>query len=331
MIDSGRGPRIISSDRRLDHHAERRRQRGPVHRNELAALRRGVCRGGRRAARDAHRARMQRTLDFARHADVARLSQQGPATPDHVIRTKRVPMLGSDVAAYARGYRAISASTRPHAKEPRPCSIRRRAWCSIQDSACARLGRTRGRRDRRGTVRAHDRRDPARRRARAAGRRCPARDIFDVEYWDLEQAKLKKGRHAAGVCRRGRAGHRRRLRHRQGLRRRPAPPRRRGRRARSRRRRSKDCMPGADFLGVRCDVTDAHAIEAALDAGRARLRRPRHAGAERRHIRPPRARSANSPTRNGAASWASTSTRPAPDAPLPSAAASSRPGRAAWW
>ena len=25
-----------------------------------------------------------------------------------------------------------------------------------------------------------------------ASRRCPQRDIFEVEYWDLEQAKLRK-------------------------------------------------------------------------------------------------------------------------------------------
>ncbi|MCX7136761.1 MAG: class II aldolase/adducin family protein, partial [Proteobacteria bacterium] len=42
-----------------------------------------------------------RTLDFARRADVATVSQQGPATPDHVIRTKRLPMAGRDVEKYA--------------------------------------------------------------------------------------------------------------------------------------------------------------------------------------------------------------------------------------
>src|SRR6185369_10809807 len=33
-------------------------------------------------------------LGFARHPDVQRISQGGPATPDHVIRTKPLPMLG---------------------------------------------------------------------------------------------------------------------------------------------------------------------------------------------------------------------------------------------
>ena len=43
-------------------------------------------------------------LAFANRADVSVISQQGPATPDHVIRTKRLPMVGRDVASYAREY-----------------------------------------------------------------------------------------------------------------------------------------------------------------------------------------------------------------------------------
>ncbi|HMJ50174.1 MAG TPA: class II aldolase/adducin family protein, partial [Burkholderiales bacterium] len=46
-----------------------------------------------------------RTLTFAKRKDNAKISQQGPATPDHVIRTKRLPMLGRNVDAYAKRYR----------------------------------------------------------------------------------------------------------------------------------------------------------------------------------------------------------------------------------
>src|SRR5712692_3722149 len=46
----------------------------------------------------------ERTLGFAQHPDLARISQQGPATPDHVIRTKRTPMLGTDVLRYTETY-----------------------------------------------------------------------------------------------------------------------------------------------------------------------------------------------------------------------------------
>ena len=61
----------------------------------------------------------ERTLGFAAHPELARISQQGPATPDHVIRTKRTPMLGSDVAGYAEEYRRYFDEHAPCAKEPK--------------------------------------------------------------------------------------------------------------------------------------------------------------------------------------------------------------------
>ena len=51
------------------------------------------------------------TLAYARRPDLAGISQQGPPTPQHAIYTKRVPLLGSDVGAYAADYRAYLART----------------------------------------------------------------------------------------------------------------------------------------------------------------------------------------------------------------------------
>src|SRR3989338_3088328 len=45
------------------------------------------------------------TLAFARHPGIGNISQRGPATPDHIIRTKRLPLLGRDVEAYAQAYK----------------------------------------------------------------------------------------------------------------------------------------------------------------------------------------------------------------------------------
>ena len=42
---------------------------------------------------------------FAQRGDLAEISRQGPATPQHAVYTKRVPMLGRDVHAYAEHYR----------------------------------------------------------------------------------------------------------------------------------------------------------------------------------------------------------------------------------
>ncbi len=49
------------------------------------------------------------TLAFASRRDIAEISQQGPPTPQHAIYTKRVPLLGSNVEAYAAAYRAYLA------------------------------------------------------------------------------------------------------------------------------------------------------------------------------------------------------------------------------
>ena len=52
-------------------------------------------------------------LAFARRdGPRATISQQGPATPDHVIRTKRLPLLGRDVDGVRQAYRRYFARTR---------------------------------------------------------------------------------------------------------------------------------------------------------------------------------------------------------------------------
>jgi rhamnose utilization protein RhaD (predicted bifunctional aldolase and dehydrogenase) len=53
------------------------------------------------------------TMAFVRRNDLAALSQRGPATPQHAIFTKRVPLLGRDVEGFARAYRDYVAAHLP--------------------------------------------------------------------------------------------------------------------------------------------------------------------------------------------------------------------------
>jgi rhamnose utilization protein RhaD (predicted bifunctional aldolase and dehydrogenase)/NAD(P)-dependent dehydrogenase (short-subunit alcohol dehydrogenase family) len=133
-----------------------------------------------------------RSLAFVRCDDVARLSQQGPATPDHVIRTKRLPLLGRDVAAYADAYRGYFDDHAAQAREtktmldPAP-----RVVLDSQLGVCT-LGRSA-----RDAAIVHDiyahTIEIMLRASRLGGYQAlPARDLFDMEYWDLEQAKLRK-------------------------------------------------------------------------------------------------------------------------------------------
>ncbi|MBZ0096173.1 MAG: class II aldolase/adducin family protein [Sulfuricella sp.] len=53
------------------------------------------------------------SLAFARRPDLESLSQRGPATPQHAIFTKRVPMIGRDVTAFSAAYRRYLAENAP--------------------------------------------------------------------------------------------------------------------------------------------------------------------------------------------------------------------------
>ena len=126
-----------------------------------------------------------RALAFTRREDVSRIVQ-GPATPDHVIRTKRLPLAGRDVETYVQDYGRYFAE---HAKgqtmlDPAPRVILdpelglATAGRSVKEASIA------------AEIYGHTM-DIIERAERLGGYRAlPASDLFDVEYWDLEQAKL---------------------------------------------------------------------------------------------------------------------------------------------
>src|SRR5256885_3627022 len=135
----------------------------------------------------------ERTLGFAQHPELARISQQGPATPDHVIRTKRTPMVGTDVAGYTRAYRRYFDEHAPRAREPK--TILDPAPRVVLDPAFGLAAAGRTAKEAAIVAEIYDHTIDVILRGEALGgfQALPAKDIFDVEYWDLEQAKLKKG------------------------------------------------------------------------------------------------------------------------------------------
>ncbi len=60
------------------------------------------------------------SLAFARRPDLESLSQRGPATPQHAVFTKRVPMLGRDIEAFTAAYRRYLAENAPEQAERLP-------------------------------------------------------------------------------------------------------------------------------------------------------------------------------------------------------------------
>ena len=74
---------------------------------------------------------------FAARHDLATVSQVGPATPDHVLRTKRVPLLGRDWRATCATTAPTSSATAPGWAAGRWCpSTRRHGWSSTPSWEC---------------------------------------------------------------------------------------------------------------------------------------------------------------------------------------------------
>ncbi|HKP19626.1 MAG TPA: bifunctional aldolase/short-chain dehydrogenase [Gaiellaceae bacterium] len=135
----------------------------------------------------------EQALAFARRKDVVTVAQQGPATPDHVLRTKRIPLIGRDVEDFARRYREYFERNASRADrsltmlDPAP-----RVVLDAELGLCT-LGRTV--RDARTVADIYRQTIEIILRATAleAYQALPVEDVFDVEYWDLEQAKLRSG------------------------------------------------------------------------------------------------------------------------------------------
>ncbi|MEM6291450.1 MAG: bifunctional aldolase/short-chain dehydrogenase [Myxococcota bacterium] len=175
----------------------------PVDYATLAPALRGALLGGdvilERRSTDA-------ALAFAADPDVASLSQRGPATPDHVIRTKAVPLVldpaaaGDDwpgyvrdaVEAYRRRYHGyvdaqLTAKGVSRTKlDPDPRVM------LIPGVGVVAAGRTRA--AARVAADLYEHTIDVIRGAEAVGRyqALPDGDLFDMEYWSLEQAKLGK-------------------------------------------------------------------------------------------------------------------------------------------
>jgi len=131
-------------------------------------------------------------LHFARRDDVAVLAGQGPATPDHVLRTKRLPLLGRDVQGYHAAYERYFAENA--ARSDAPLTMLDPAPRVILDpelGLCT-LGRSAKEMGVVHDIYRHTMQVILRANALGGYQALPAADIFDVEYWDLEQAKLRR-------------------------------------------------------------------------------------------------------------------------------------------
>lgn len=151
----------------------------------------------------------ERAEAFCARDDLASVAQRGPATPDHIIRTKQFPMVGSDVDAFVGSYRAYfernctrDAGDGPQSEHGSPEGHGTQTALTMLDPAPRvvldpGLGlRTAGRRaidcDIAADIYLHTIDVIEAAEALGGYVALSEADLFDVEYWELEQAKLKR-------------------------------------------------------------------------------------------------------------------------------------------
>lgn len=138
------------------------------------------------------RSRKPESLAFTQREDLPIISQQGPATPDHVIRTKRLPLVGRGVEFFASTYKQYFELFAPRAK--RPVTMVDPAPRVVVDPTLGVIGAGRTANDASIATEIYEHTIEIMQRAEKLGRwqALSAQQLFDVEYWELEQAKLKK-------------------------------------------------------------------------------------------------------------------------------------------
>jgi rhamnose utilization protein RhaD (predicted bifunctional aldolase and dehydrogenase)/NAD(P)-dependent dehydrogenase (short-subunit alcohol dehydrogenase family) len=132
-------------------------------------------------------------LRFVQRDDLASLAGRGPLTPDHVIRTKPVPMIGRDLDDFATRYVAYVDEHRHRARtELTPIDPAPRV---VLDPELGMLTIGPTVKDAQIAADIYLHTIPVLERAEdelGGYRALPSADLFDMEYWALEQAKLRR-------------------------------------------------------------------------------------------------------------------------------------------
>jgi rhamnose utilization protein RhaD (predicted bifunctional aldolase and dehydrogenase)/NAD(P)-dependent dehydrogenase (short-subunit alcohol dehydrogenase family) len=133
------------------------------------------------------------SLGFARASNLREISQRGPATPDHILRTKRLPMLDRAVAGYAAAYREYFARNAPQAKEAKTILDPAPRVVLDPEFGLTTVGRSAKEAAIARDLYAHTIDVIGRAEALGGYRALSEEELFEFEYWDLEQAKLRRG------------------------------------------------------------------------------------------------------------------------------------------
>jgi rhamnose utilization protein RhaD (predicted bifunctional aldolase and dehydrogenase)/NAD(P)-dependent dehydrogenase (short-subunit alcohol dehydrogenase family) len=189
---------IDRAERWLDRHAPQTEDPEPpdlpdISLTELASLRQTLSdEAGRPLILQRHADSAVRR--FVARPDLASLATRGPLTPDHVIRTKPTPMVGRDVGAFAAAYAEYFAHHAPHAGtpptmlDPAPRVVLDRELGMVTAGPSAHAAQV--------AADIYHHTIPVLERAEdylGGYVALPPARLFEVEYWELEQSKLRAG------------------------------------------------------------------------------------------------------------------------------------------
>ena len=166
----------------------------PLSLQELAQLRKAVSRSQGQAML-ARLCTSAAARGFASLPNVADIACRGPLTPDHVIRNKRIPLLVEEgnaeqsLQAYAQTYRDYFDT---HNDGSLTCLQPAPAWAVWPGQGTLAFGKTMKETGVIADITEHTLKTIQWAEALGGWQALPAKDIFDVEYWELEQAKLGK-------------------------------------------------------------------------------------------------------------------------------------------
>ncbi len=165
---------------------------GAFNRLKIACLRQKIS-GVAKKAMILQSIRDEKTMSYVCRDDLSDIALQGPATPDHVIRTKSVPMLGLDIDAYVSAYQEYFEQHSASAKETKTMLDPSPRIILDPELGMICIGNTS--KDARIIADIYSHTIEVILRATMLGgyRALSPADLFDMEYWDLEQAKLRKG------------------------------------------------------------------------------------------------------------------------------------------
>lgn len=133
-----------------------------------------------------------RSLAFTRASNAREISQRGPATPDHILRTKRLPLVGRDVEQYAAAYREYFARNAPRAKEAKTMLDPAPRVILDPELGLVAVGRSAREAAIASDLYSHTIDVIARAEMLGGYRALSEEELFEFEYWDLEQAKLRR-------------------------------------------------------------------------------------------------------------------------------------------